>query len=141
MLSLVFGPWTVWIEPKLHVKWLTSMATIMTTCPMKIGHPNVDFDRLREIGWSHWDPIGLLGVTGGWKGQPYEDEYDRYLYNASQMLKNNCSVADVADYLFLVQSQYMQIGPKEITDTIRAKLIGVAQAISDDKHIWKNSET
>ena len=107
---------------------------------MKIAHPNVDFDRLREIGWSLWDPIGLSGVTEGWRGEPYEDEYDRYLYNAARMLKNNCTVDEVADYLFLIQSQYMQIGPKQIDGTIRAKLIRVALAISDDSQIWKNPE-
>lgn len=108
---------------------------------MKIAHPNVDFDRLREIGWSLWDPIGLLGLTGGWRDEPYEDEYDRYLYNAAQMLKNNCDVDDVADYLFLIQSQYMQMGPKEINKAIRAKLVDVAMAISEDPLVWKNSET
>lgn len=46
----------------------------------------------------------------------------------------------VADYLFLVQSQYLQIGPKQIDGTIRAKLIRVALAISDDSQIWKNPE-
>ena len=107
---------------------------------MKITNPNVDFDRLREIGWSLWDPLGLLGVTGGWRGEPYEDEYDRYLYNAAQMLKNSCSVDDVSDYLFLIQSQYMKMGPKETNSTIRAKLISVALAISDDHLIWNNSE-
>ena len=102
---------------------------------MKSASRKVDIDRLREIGWSQWDPIGLLGVTGSWRGQPYEDEYDRYLYRAAQMLKNNCSVEEVADYLFVIQSQAMQIGPKEIDGTIRAKLIGVAQAISEVVHI------
>lgn len=108
---------------------------------MKIDHPDVDFDRLRAIGWSLWDPIGLLGLTGGWKGEPYEDEYDRYLYNAAQMLKNNCSVDDVVDYLFLIQSQYMQIGPKEIDSVNRTKLVSVALAISEDRQIWKTAET
>ena len=108
---------------------------------MKIATPKVDIHRLRVIGWSQRDPIGLLGVTGSWRGQPYEDEYDRYLYKAAQMLKNNSSVEDVADYLFVVQSQAMQIGPKKMDGTIRTELIGVAQAISDIVLIRKKSET
>lgn len=108
---------------------------------MKIATPKVDIHRLREIGWSQWGPIGLLGVTESWSGQPYEDEYDRYLYKAAQMLKNDCSVEEVADYLFVVQSQAMQIGPKKVDGTIRTELIGVAQAISDVVLIRKKSET
>lgn len=108
---------------------------------MKIATPKVDIHRLRVIGWSQWDPIGLLGVTGSWRGQPYEDEYDSYLYKAAQMLKNNSSVEEVADYLFVIQSQAMQIGPKKIDGTIRTELIGVAQAISDVVLIRKKSET
>ena len=57
------------------------------------------------------------------------------------MLKSNCSVDDVANYLFLIQSQYMQMGPTEINRTTRAKLISVALAISDDYQIWKIPET
>ncbi len=106
---------------------------------MEKFHP--DIGRLREIGWSLWDPIGLLSLTGSWRGGPYEDEYDRYLYNAAQMQKNNCSAEEVADYLFLIQSQYMQMGPKEIDAKIRKKLLEVALAISDDPLMWKNSRT
>jgi len=51
------------------------------------------------------------------------------------MLKNDCSVDDVADYLFYIQSQYMQIGPKEITVAIRANLVDVAKAIAEDRVI------
>ncbi len=108
---------------------------------MKKIHPDINIDRLRDIGWSLWDPIGLLGLTGGWKGEPYEDEYDRYLNNAAQMLKNGCSVGEVADYLFLIQSQYMQMGPKTIDAEILNKLLDVANAISNDPLLWKNSQS
>ena len=108
---------------------------------MRIDHPDIDFNRLREIGWSLWDPIGLLSLREGWKGASYEDEYDRYLYNSAQMLKNNCSVDDVADYLFLIQSRYMGMGPKESDRAIHTRLVGVALAISEDQLIWKTADT
>ena len=42
--------------------------------------------RLREIGWSLWDPIGLSGFEG-----TLDDEYDSYLLQAAGRLWNGAS--------------------------------------------------
>ncbi|MEP4979438.1 hypothetical protein [Ascidiaceihabitans sp.] len=103
---------------------------------MKKVHPKININRLREIGWSLWDPIGLNQTMGGWKGRPFEDEYDTYLAKAAGMLRNNSDFAEVVDYLFFIQSQHIGMGPKEIDLRIRTKLLAVVQAISDDPLIW-----
>jgi hypothetical protein len=37
----------------------------------------VRLSRLRDIGWTEWDPIGLCPPEG-WEGIPAADEYDGY---------------------------------------------------------------
>lgn len=103
---------------------------------MKTVHPRINIGRLREIGWSLWDPIGLNQTMGSWKGQPFEDEYDTYLSKVAGMLRNNCDVAEAIDYLFFIQSQHMGMGPTKIDTRIRTKLLTVVQAISDDPLLW-----
>jgi hypothetical protein len=58
--------------------------------------------RLREIGWEHWDPIGLKDDEG-WP----EDEYDRYLMHAAGMLWNGESDENTASYLVTTETEYI----------------------------------
>jgi hypothetical protein len=39
----------------------------------------IDLTRLREIGWTHWDPIGLMRNRDTWIGQPFQNEYGDHL--------------------------------------------------------------
>lgn len=103
---------------------------------MKTVHPRINIGRLREIGWSLRDPIGLNQTMGSWKGQPFEDEYDTYLSKVAGMLRNNGTFAEVIDYLFFIESQYMGIGPKKIDIQTRTRLLAVVQGISDDPFVW-----
>ena len=105
---------------------------------MKKINPKIEIDRLREIGWSLWDPIGLKNVYGGWKGQPFEDEYDTYLTRAAELLQNGRDSDEVVSYLFHIQSRHMGMGPKETDAKIRARLLNVVKAISDDPLIWRD---
>jgi hypothetical protein len=66
--------------------------------------PKFRLSRLREIGWSQWDPIGLSGVEGA------EDEYDTYLLQAAGRLWNGESEEDVANYLAGIEADHMGLG-------------------------------
>lgn len=98
---------------------------------MNDTYADINIDKLRDIGWTLWDPLGLLSVHEDWHGTSSADEYDRYLYAALQVLRNGQSVEDVVDYLFLIQSQYMGLGPVKMNDRLRAKLEKVASALGD----------
>jgi hypothetical protein len=71
----------------------------MTTCP------RLELSRLREIGWSRWDPIGLSGM----ENTP-DDEYDRYLLHAAGRLWNGASEEEVTDYLVSIETEHMGLG-------------------------------
>ena len=42
-------------------------------------HPPLKLSALRDIGWRHWDPIGILKAGETWVEHPAADEYDEYL--------------------------------------------------------------
>ena len=105
---------------------------------MKKNRPKIDIDRLREIGWSLWDPIGLNETMGVWKGQPFEDEYDSYLVRAAEMLRNNRTAGEVVDYLFFIETEHMGLGVGTHEVGLREKLSRVVQAISQDPSIWSD---
>ena len=67
--------------------------------------PKFKLSRLREIGWTRWDPIGLCGTDG----QP-DDEYDSYLLQAAGRLWNGVSQEEVADYLANIETDHMGLG-------------------------------
>lgn len=64
-----------------------------------------DLDRLREIGWSLWDPIGLKSKLD--EGYDIEDEYDAYLMRAAGMVANGVDEGQVAKYLVWVETDGM----------------------------------
>ena len=43
--------------------------------------PTFEIARLREIGWTLWDPIGLAPI-----GDDCDDEHDRYLLQMAAIL-------------------------------------------------------
>lgn len=65
------------------------------------AHPKVNLSRLREIGWSFWDPIGLREISGDdWRdGGACADEYDGYLLQVVGRLWHGEAPAAVAAYL------------------------------------------
>ncbi|MGQ3488175.1 hypothetical protein [Roseovarius pacificus] len=108
---------------------------------MSNSHPELDLNRLREIGWSLWDPIGLDGGTGIWKEESFADEYDSYLIKAAGMLKRDEGQDIVVRYLFHIESDRMCLGPKAINREIRQRLSRVVQAIADDPGIWIENQS
>jgi hypothetical protein len=60
-------------------------------------------DRLRQIGWSLWNPIGL---DDAWKADA-PDEYDQYLLHVADMSNGGASEADAAKYLIRIAAEHM----------------------------------
>jgi hypothetical protein len=68
---------------------------------------------LRDIGWTEWDPIGLLPAGHLWEDYPeFADEYDRYLLEVVSRLRRDWSVSDAAAYLLWVASEHMGLGKR-----------------------------
>ena len=80
-------------------------------------HPTIELSRLREIGWSHWDPIGLKVIAGGeWQdGGGCADEYDSYLLQAAGRLRRGEAVSDVVAYLVETEVGHIGLTPNPTT--------------------------
>ncbi len=93
------------------------------------SYPPLKLSRLRDIGWTEWDPIGLLPKGDKWESRPeFADEYDRYLLHAASRLRRDWSISEAADYFMLIACEHMGLGPpKDSSARIRAE--ATAQAI------------
>jgi hypothetical protein len=88
----------------------------------------MDIEKLRLIGWKHWDPIGLLALHDEDGDTWPRDEYDTYLLQAAGMLVNGKSIEEVADYLYNVETEHMGLGKRA---DARARASIVAKAIAN----------
>jgi hypothetical protein len=91
-------------------------------------HPKLSLSRLREIGWKHWDPIGLAGADGG-----IADEYDAYLLKAAGMIRNGAPDEATTSYLVQAENETIGLGMREDTHN-RAK--ATVEAMRADKQLW-----
>jgi hypothetical protein len=64
----------------------------------------LQLSRLREIGWSRWDPIDLRGLE-----HASDDEYDSYLLHAAGHLWDGASEEEVINYLVNVEAEDMAL--------------------------------
>ena len=96
-------------------------------------HPKVRLSRLRKIGWSAWDPIGLLDEGVSWENLTYADEYDGYLVRAAGMIKRLEPKEDVIDYLVSIVIDHM--GMPAHPD-VRIAAEKVVQLIEADDKLW-----
>lgn len=99
-----------------------------------------NLSRLRDIGWSLWDPIGLMPEGWSWRDDNvtgFEDEYDSYLKNAAAQLREGVPEAEVVNYLANVEIDRMSLGERPDT-LVRAK--AVVQAILADHLISTSTE-
>lgn len=53
-----------------------------------MSKPPLQLSRLRAIGWSNWDPIGLLEPGASWANESFADEYDSYLLEGASGLQD-----------------------------------------------------
>ena len=104
--------------------------------PLRPRH-RLRLSRLRDIGWSIWDPIGLLGPDQKWDDEdclPFADEYDSYLMQAAGRLRNGESALDVASYLADIEVNHMGLGGSVEAALENAKK--VTAAIDADPEVW-----
>jgi len=69
-----------------------------------IDGTRIDLNRLRQIGWDTWNPIGL---DDDWRAAGGADEYDSYLLHVASMIVCGESQADAAAYLIKIASEHM----------------------------------
>jgi len=65
---------------------------------------------LRELLMSEWDPIGVAEFPEA------ADEYDNYLGPIASRLSRGTPSADVARYLHVVRTRYMELPENEAED-------------------------
>lgn len=98
--------------------------------------PKLKPSRLRDIGWSLWDPIGLLGPEQRWdedEAKAFADEYDTFLIEAAGLLRRGTPDQDVVRLLVSVETAHMGLAPRP--DTYERARSTVA-AIKGDRDLW-----
>jgi hypothetical protein len=99
--------------------------------------PKLKLSRLRDIGWSLWDPIGLIGADQKWSDEdclPFSDEYDSYLMQAAGRLRRGEAASDVASYLAEIEVEHMGLAGALQAALARAEK--VVEAIQADTRLW-----
>ncbi|WP_037112427.1 hypothetical protein, partial [Rhizobium sp. 2MFCol3.1] len=90
-----------------------------------MSSPIIDLSKLRDIGWSLWDPIGLMPEGWTWRDDDaagFEDEYDSYLQNAAAQLLQGAPAAEVVNYLVKVETVLMSLSQRPDT-MLRAQAV------------------
>ena len=77
------------------------------------SYPKIQLSRLREIGWTLWDPIGLADKSGSYPAD-CADEYDTYLLHVVSMLCRNGKEEDATNYLVGIASDYMGLSVADL---------------------------
>lgn len=98
--------------------------------------PKIKLSRLRDIGWSKWDPIGLLADGQTWHDadcQSFADEYDSYLLQAAGQLRRGASAEGVVRYLIDIEVNHMGVGPRR--DAV-ARARDVVASLQADEALW-----
>ncbi len=97
--------------------------------------PKIRLSRLRDIGWSLWDPIGLLDSECDWRNFNFADEYDTYLVKVAGMLRNGAPIGDAIEYLVRMETEHM--GLTEVPG-VRERAELVVNSIKSDSLIWQD---
>lgn len=95
--------------------------------------PKLRLSRLRDIGWTIWDPIGLLDEGEAWDQKSFANEYDRYLTQAAGKLRRKVSPKEVVDYLIQIETEHMGLGPHPKQREVSEKVVA---AILADEQLW-----
>ena len=99
--------------------------------------PKLRLSRLRDIGWSVWDPIGLICADQKWSDEdclPFTDEYDTYFMQAAGRLKRGEAASDVASYPAKIEVEYIGFGGLFLAALARAER--VVESIQADTKLW-----
>jgi hypothetical protein len=101
--------------------------------------PKIKLSKLRDIGWSLWDPIGLLSPGQRWEDEDcllFADEYDTYLLEAAGLLRRGAAESEIVDYLVRVEADGMDGQRPDMRDRAQA----VVDAIQKDGELWIDPE-
>ena len=90
-------------------------------------NPKMQLSRLRDIGWSVWDPIALRDMED-WKDGAGADEYDGYLLHVASLLRRGAAEAECVDYLVKIEADHMGLGATQATHD---RAIEAVRAIRD----------
>ena len=90
--------------------------------PRPHPRPPLTLSHLRDIGFSIWDPIGLLPRGELWDGHPAAGEYDSYLACAAGMLRDGRSDSECAAYLARIETDHIGLGRARLDDAVRRAL-------------------
>ncbi|MGA0532174.1 hypothetical protein [Hansschlegelia sp. KR7-227] len=88
-------------------------------------YPKIQLSRLREIGWTLWDPIGLADQNGSWDAA-CADEYDQYLLRVVSLICRGGSKDQATAYLIEAASEHMGLSHVD-----EAAAAATSQAIED----------
>jgi len=80
---------------------------------------------LRDIGWDHWDPIGLNGAEGGWRRSDAANEYDRYMQHIVDGLQRGALDETLIDYLVAIETRHMGLAETHTTRTRAADVVAI----------------
>ena len=100
--------------------------------------PKLRLSRLRDIGWSLWDPIGLNDFGGDWKNISFADEYDSYLVQVASLLRDDQSEEKAVEYLIYAETERMGLSP---VPGMHERAQAVVSAIKNDKQLWHHFST
>lgn len=89
--------------------------------------------KLRHIGWTLWDPLGLLLPGERWQDDPGMDEYDTYLLKVAKRFKAGQDREGLVKYLVGIERHAM--GGRDSEDAV-SRAEAVVDAIADDVTIW-----
>lgn len=101
--------------------------------------PRIKLSKLRDIGWSLWDPIGLLDPEsrpGRWDDEAnlsFADEYDSYLIAAASQLRRGMPRDEVVAFLVEIETEPMGMNDNP---TARPRAEAVVDVILADETIW-----
>ena len=91
----------------------------------------VKLSKLRDLGWTLWDPIGLLPSAKSWDdvdNSSFAGEYDSYLISAASQLVGGALPEDVIEYLVQIETEYMGLGEDPSTKLRATSLVGAMLA-------------
>ena len=107
------------------------------------AHPRVRLSKLRDIGWTLWDPIGLLPPNARWDEDQYEcfvDEYDNYLTYAASHLRDGTEAEAVVAYLEKVEADHMGLGYRQTTRARAEAVVAAIIASADGIWVWPDEQ-
>jgi hypothetical protein len=88
----------------------------------------LDLNRLREIGFSKWDPVELMRNRETWVGTKFQNEYDHYMIHVADRLIVGDNEAELVAYLVEVERDQIGLGTADCSKTRAAATVAAIKA-------------